>query len=91
MQCWVCLSVVGERGHQESLISQTTGMGRMTYRAKGFEGLFRDEGPIEAKEEDGCVGKHSSEDDEVVHVWTGHLDQPAERKRPENYQNGEYS
>lgn len=42
----------------------------MTYSAKGFEGLFRDKGSIKAKEEDGCIGKHSSEDDEVIHIRT---------------------
>lgn len=40
----------------------------MTYCAQGFEGLLRDKGPIEAKEKDGRVGEHPSQDDEVVHV-----------------------
>lgn len=70
MQFWVCICVFGDCGHQENLVSQTTGMCRMTYGAKGFEGLFRDKGPIQAKEKDGCIGKHSSEDDKVVHIWT---------------------
>ena len=66
---------------KEKLISQTTGTCRMTYGAKGFESLFRDKGPIKAKEKDGCIGKHSSQDDKVVHIWTRHLYQPDERKR----------
>lgn len=40
----------------------------MAYRAECLEGLFRDEGSIEAEEEDGCIGQHPAEDDEVVHV-----------------------
>lgn len=53
-----------------------TGTYQRAYRAECFEGLFRDEGSIEAEEEDGRVGQHSAQDDEVVHVGTRHLDQP---------------
>lgn len=52
----------------------------MTYSAKCFEGLFRDKGSIQAKEKDGCVGEHSSEDDEVVHIRARHLYQPDKRE-----------
>lgn len=45
-----------------------------THRAEGFEFFVRDEGPIEAEEEYGGVGQHSSEDNQVVHIRAGHLD-----------------
>lgn len=47
-----------------------------THRAEGLELLVGDEASVQTKEEDGGVGQQASEDDQVVHVGTGHLDQP---------------
>lgn len=74
--------------HQENIRSCSTGTSRKTYSAKCFEGLFRDKGSIKAKEKDGCIGEHSSQDDEVVHVWTRHLYQPDKRRRYHSYRTG---
>lgn len=47
-----------------------------THRAEGLKLLVGDEASVQTKEEDGGVGQQASEDDQVVHVGTGHLDQP---------------
>lgn len=47
-----------------------------THRAEGLELLVGDKASVQTKEEDGGVGQQASEDDQVVHVGTGHLDQP---------------
>lgn len=49
---------------------------RGTHSAEGLELFVGDETSIQAKQEDGGVGQHASQDDQVVHIWTGHLDQP---------------
>lgn len=56
----------------------------MTYGAKCFKGLFRHKGSIKAKEKYRCIGEHPSEDNEVVHVRTGHLYQSAKRRTTVN-------
>lgn len=81
----VCMCVFDGWDHQENLRSCSTGTSRKTYSAKCFEGLFRDKGSIKAKEKDWCIGEHSSQDDEVVHVWTRHFYQPDKRKRYHSY------
>lgn len=73
------VSVFLRMENQETLISCATGTCRMTYGAKCFEGLFRHKGSIKAKEKYRCIGEHPSEDNEVVHIWTRHLYQPAKR------------
>lgn len=45
-----------------------------THSAQGLESLVWDKRAIQAKEEDGRVGQHASQDDQVVHVRTGHFD-----------------
>lgn len=45
-----------------------------THRAESLELFIRDKTSIQTKEEDGGVGQHAPQDDQVVHVWTGHLD-----------------
>lgn len=45
-----------------------------THSAEGLKLFVRDETSIQAKQEDRSVGEHASEDDQVVHVGTGHLD-----------------
>lgn len=47
-----------------------------THRAEGLELLVGDEASVQTEEEDGGVGQQASQDDQVVHVGTGHLDQP---------------
>ena len=81
MQFWVVSVFLVIVAAKEKLISQTIRTCGMTYGAKGFESLFRDKGPIKAKEEDGRIGKHPSQDNKVVHIRTRHLYQPDERKR----------
>lgn len=49
------------------------GVGR-THSAEGLKLLVRDETSVQAEQEDGGVGEHASENDQVVHVGTGHLD-----------------
>lgn len=46
-----------------------------THSAKGLKLFVRDETPIQAKQEYRGVREHASEDDQVVHVGTGHLDE----------------
>ena len=50
-----------------------------THGAQGLKLFVGHQGAIQAKEEDGGVGQHSSQNDEVVHVGTGHLDQSVGR------------
>lgn len=45
-----------------------------THSAEGLKLFVRDKTSIQAKQEDRGVGEHASEDDQVVHVGTGHLD-----------------
>lgn len=45
-----------------------------THRAESLKLFIRDKTSIQTKEEDGGVGQHAPQDDQVVHVWTGHLD-----------------
>lgn len=59
----------------EQMLLKRTGT---TYSAQGLERLIWDKGAVQAKEEDGSVGQHASKDDQVVHVRTGHFDQPAQ-------------
>lgn len=47
-----------------------------THRAEGLELLVGHEAAVQAEEEDGGVGQQASQDDQVVHVGAGHLDQP---------------
>lgn len=49
---------------------------RGTHSAEGLELFVRDETSIQTEQEDGGVGQHASQDDQVVHIRTGHLDQP---------------
>lgn len=78
------VSVILRMENQENLISYILGRWRMTYGAKCFEGLFRHKGSIKAKEKYRCIREHPSKDNEVVHIRTGHLYQPAKRKTTVN-------
>lgn len=46
-----------------------------THSAEGLELFVRNKTSIQTKQEDGGVGEHASQDDQVVHVGTGHLNQ----------------
>lgn len=48
--------------------------GAGTHRAQSLKLFIRDETAIQTKEEDGGIGQHAPQDDQVVHIWTGHLD-----------------
>lgn len=52
-----------------------------TYSAEGLKLLVRDETSIQTKQEDGGVGEHATEDDQVVHVGTGHFYQSRREHR----------
>lgn len=52
------------------------GPNRETHRAESLELLIGDKASVQPKEEDGGVGQHAPQDDQVVHVRTGHLDEP---------------
>lgn len=45
-----------------------------TDRAQSLKLFIRDETSIQTKEEDGGIGQHAPQDDQVVHIRTGHLD-----------------
>lgn len=47
-----------------------------THSAEGLKLFVRDETSIQTKQEDRGVGQHASQDDQVVHIRTGHLYQP---------------
>lgn len=48
----------------------------VTHSTEGLKLFVRDKATIQTKEEYRGVGQHASQDDQVVHVWTGHLNQP---------------
>lgn len=52
-----------------------------THSAEGLKLFVRDKTSIQAKQEDGGVGEHASEDDQVVHVGTGHLDKSGREQK----------
>ena len=49
-----------------------------THRAESLKLLVGDEAPVQTEEEDGRIGQHAPQDDQVVHVGTGHLDHSGE-------------
>lgn len=55
-------------------VARETLLAVATHRAEGFKLFVGDEPSVQAEQEDGGVGEHPPQDDEVVHVRTGHLD-----------------
>ena len=49
-----------------------------THRAESLKLLVGNEASVQAEEEDGGVGQHAPQDDQVVHVGTGHFDHSGE-------------
>ena len=62
---------------------------KYAHSAEGLKLLVGDEGAIQAEEEDGGVGEHPAEDDQVVHVRAGHLYHPADRQTDRQTENKE--
>lgn len=54
---------------------------RGTHCAEGLELFVGDEASVQTEQEDGGVGQHASQDDQVVHIRTGHLDQPGRERK----------